>query len=157
MNFYKNEILLSIEAPFYGAIDFSKEFIKQIKPFSYIIKISSAYKVQSRTKPDSEAKVVFSIHVRTSLIVEKFLEQIKNIETKIKFKLLTYNQEVSMTPQLTLPHPDLISENILLYCSAEIMPEYVHPILKQELGVLSLRHEFTDDAEFYLQGKTFLE
>ncbi len=157
MDFYKNEIILSVEAPFYGAKDQCKDFIQKIKSFCQVIKVSNAYKVQAGMKNESQAMIVLSIFVRTSLIVEKFLEKTQEIQTKVNFKLLTYNQEISMIPDLTLPHPDLVSQSILLYCSAEVLPNYVHPILKKDLGTLSLRHEFTEDAEFYLQGKTFIE
>jgi 7,8-dihydro-6-hydroxymethylpterin-pyrophosphokinase len=157
MDFYKNEILLSLEAPFYGATDLSKDFIQKIRPFCQIIKISSAYKVLNKEKSESEATIVFSLHIRSSLVVEQFLNKITQIPSSVKFKLLIYNHDVSMRPELTLPHPNLVSESILLCCAAEVMPDYVHPILKKKLGVLSLRHDFNQDAEFYLQGKTFLE
>ena len=95
--------------------------------------------------------------MRSSLISEQLVLKLNEIKSEVTFKLLLHNQEVSMIPNLTLPHPDLIAESIILCCAAELMPDFVHPILKKDLSALSLRHDFNEDAEFYLQGKKFLE
>ncbi|MBK7961454.1 MAG: hypothetical protein IPK04_09785 [Bdellovibrionales bacterium] len=55
----------------------------------------------------------------------------------MSIKLLLYDQEVIMTPELTLPHPDLQYDLLTLRLSSEVWSRYEHPVLKKTLGELS--------------------
>lgn len=71
--------------------------------------------------------------------------------------LLVFDDQTVMTPQLTLPHPELHVRPEFLLLAAEIWGDYVHPILRENLYFLTQRFRDEQWGRFYAQGKTLLD
>lgn len=84
----------------------------------------------------------------TKLSCEDVLKEIHNIESvlgrkrnneagyqsrTIDIDILFYNDEVIETKDLVVPHPLLHKRDFVLIPLREVMPNYLHPILKQKI------------------------
>lgn len=88
----------------------------------------------------------------TSLDPRELLHTVKDIEDNlgrvqgirygprlIDIDLLFYDQRVSETPELTLPHPRLVERAFVLAPLAEIAPDLMHPVLRATVGALAAK------------------
>ncbi len=75
----------------------------------------------------------------------------------VSLNLLVFEDQVSMTPHLTLPHPELHLKAHLLIPSAEIWGQYQHPIIGQSLSELSQWWANKTWGEFHAPGKSLLD
>lgn len=71
-----------------------------------------------------------------------------------QFVLLSHGDEVKFTPYGPLPHPQLLQDQLILICAAEIAESWVHPVTRSQLGELLSKQEMSVSAEFIAQGKT---
>jgi 2-amino-4-hydroxy-6-hydroxymethyldihydropteridine diphosphokinase len=62
---------------------------------------------------------------------------------ELDLDLLIYNQSCINTPDLVVPHPKMHQRRFVLIPFAEIAPDTIHPILKQ--NIQTLLGESTDD------------
>lgn len=106
------------------------------------------------------------IRVRTSDRPQDLLKFLHDIELKfrsevlrrsISLNLLVYEDLTYMTPELTLPHPELHRRPEALLLAAEVWGEYVHPVLKENLYTLTRQFHDEQWGRFYAQGKTLLD
>lgn len=99
-------------------------------------------------KSDSknETSLVMALSIKSRLSCEDLLKNVVKIEGEIRLEatrdvidilILAYGEELKMTPGLTIPHPRLHSHPQLLYPAAEIMGQFVHPVLKRSLKELA--------------------
>jgi 7,8-dihydro-6-hydroxymethylpterin-pyrophosphokinase len=70
--------------------------------------------------------------------------------------ILTYDQIVSLSPQLTLPNPTLFEDKALLRCAFEADSEFIHPVLGQSLNELIRSVHSFEKIEFFAQGRSIL-
>lgn len=63
---------------------------------------------------------------------------------RLDLDILFINDEIINTTQLTVPHPRLHLRNFTLVPLNELMPEYLHPVLKK--NIRSLLKESPDNA-----------
>lgn len=54
----------------------------------------------------------------------------------IDVDIIAFNNEVAALPELTLPHPRMQDRNFVLYPLRDVMPEWVHPVLKKDIDLL---------------------
>lgn len=96
----------------------------------------------------------------------ELLSFLKEIEVKYRsemlrrsasIKLLVFDDFTCMTPDLTLPHPELHVQPEALILAAEVWGEYVHPVLGQSLYSLTRRFNDKQWGRFQAQGKTLLD
>ena len=151
-------------------LDQLKAFVREIKVKLSLRKISSIYLVeQSREEPltvhdirsvENYAGLCVSILGETklsSLELVNFLREVEKKESKreskeVTIRLLAYENITKMTPELTLPHPDLHAHPELLIPSAEVWGSYLHPVLKRNLSDITseLSNEYW--GSFFAQG-----
>jgi 2-amino-4-hydroxy-6-hydroxymethyldihydropteridine diphosphokinase len=63
----------------------------------------------------------------------------------IDIDILFFNEEVIAEERLTVPHPRLHERRFTLLPLVELMPGYVHPLLKKNIG--ALLNECADDSQ----------
>ncbi|MCB0364184.1 MAG: 2-amino-4-hydroxy-6-hydroxymethyldihydropteridine diphosphokinase [Bdellovibrionaceae bacterium] len=106
------------------------------------------------------------IKARTTLSPHELLKFLQDVEIKyrsevlrrsISLNLLVYEDLTYMTPELTLPHPELHRRPESLLLAAEVWGEYVHPVLKENLYTLTRQFHDEQWGRFYAQGKTLLD
>src|SRR5690606_21479223 len=71
--------------------------------------------------------------------------------------LLCMDQLFLMTPDLTIPHPDLHASARWLVPAAEIAPDFIHPVLGARLEELGQKLKTRSQVEFYAQSKALLD
>lgn len=123
-----------------------------------IKKISSVYKkTNTETIQRLDEEMSFAILTQTDLKAENLLAAKTALQgSDFKVEILAFNNEIQWTPELPLPSPLLHFDPLVLHCCAEIAPDYIHPILKEDLRTLDINNIRTD-FEFLFQGKIYIE
>lgn len=55
----------------------------------------------------------------------------------IDLDILFFNNEIIQTPDLTIPHPEILNRKFILDLMEEIAPDFVHPIENQTIKELA--------------------
>lgn len=84
-------------------------------------------------------------------IESQYQDTLRNMES-LRCFLLCYQEEVCLTPKLTLPHPMMIESSSWLYCCWEVWRNYRHPVLELSLERVLAQRPVTN-VEFFSQGK----
>ena len=173
----KTSCLISLHTNNVHSFEMLKKAIQKIEKFCEVLKLSSVYKVNLENKhsqPEIHA-INVDLKLEALLLIIKVLspqsevklnqkltqlsQQLSSPEEQrsIYFQLLAFGSLSLMKPGLTLPHPELYSSDQLLIPSAEIWPEYRHPVLNEKLCDLAKRKLSSSWGEFYAQGKSLLD
>lgn len=125
-----------------------------------IQKISSIYETEAWGFKDQPAFYNQALCIKTNLSPEDLLETILEIEISmgrkrliplgprtIDIDIMYYNQLITQTPKLTIPHPRLTERNFVLAPLTEIAADFEHPILKKT--TTELYKASTDSAVVY--------
>lgn len=123
-----------------------------------IIQRSSVYETAPWGNTDQEPFLNQVVVIESVLSAEQMMNQILLIEEKlgrrktikwgpriIDIDILFFNDEIISTENLVVPHPGLHQRKFTLVPLAEIMPDYVHPVLKKTISVLL--NELNDPLE----------
>lgn len=121
-----------------------------------IIRLSSIYETQSwgvANLPDYLNQVV---EVETNLLPIVILEKTQSIEQNllrertikwfsrtIDIDILFFGEEIINLPQLKIPHPELQNRLFTLTPLDELIPGFVHPVLKRTMH--TLKQEISDN------------
>ncbi|MEQ1664220.1 MAG: hypothetical protein ABL927_02465 [Bdellovibrionales bacterium] len=171
----KTFALISVKVFSTSGLEQMKQVVKEIVSKFEINRISSVYSV-SRTaeslqglrdikKEETLQGLSAVLRVQTQEIPKIVLSVIGNIELKLQKEilnksvscnLLVYGNEVSMLPELSLPHPEFHLRPEEVIPAAEIWPEYVHPVLNLNLSELSRQFQNQEWGEFFTQGSQLL-
>ncbi len=93
-----------------------------------------------------EKSLVVAILLKCSISSEELFKNLVRIESEIRTEatqdvidilILTYGDELRMTPNLTLPYPRFHQHPQFLYPAAEIMGNFMHPVLNRSLRDLA--------------------
>lgn len=90
------------------------------------------------------------IEVKTTLLSLKLLEVCQAIEQElgrvrkekwgprvIDIDILSYDNQIIKSPDLTVPHPLMQARNFVLVPLQEIAEDWIHPIYKKSIGLLT--------------------
>lgn len=100
---------------------------------------------------EGDAKALYDMSKQIEKEVNKPLAK-----EHIQIDLLSLDNEISMLPTLTLPHPDLHRRAEFLVPTSEILPTYEHPILEQTLLQLEASKKYKGKVHFYAQSKSLV-
>lgn len=117
---------------------------------------SSIYQTASWGKHDQPDFINQVIELKTSLEPMDLLSGILGIEADLGRKriekwgsrtididILLYDDQIINEPQLIIPHPYMAFRRFCLMPLCEIVPEFIHPVLKKNIQELLL--ELSDD------------
>jgi len=123
-----------------------------------IIQQSSMYETAAWGNENQEQFLNKVVTVNSSLKAAQLMKRILSIEEKmgrirmkkwepriIDIDILFYNNEMISNETLTVPHPSLHLRKFTLMPLAELMPDYIHPVLKK--SITDLLHELNDSLE----------
>ncbi len=124
---------------------------------------SSIYETQSWGKTDLPDYLNQVIVVETNFAARQVLSGVLDIEKRlgrtreekwgsrtIDIDILFFNNEVMNEPDLQVPHPQLHKRGFTLTPLAEIAPDFVHPVLNQNISKLR------DNLDDNLQIKNYI-
>lgn len=152
MNRFLTQVSCNVTRGTQGLVDLLSELVLKNK----ILAISSVYKRKEIFQAELEAQYVLVICCEQEGPWPKAVENLKVDSKRGAIKLLVFEKEVIMTPEMTLPSPDLHSDPIAIMAASEVWPGYVHPIYKKPLSSLVGLGQRSDRGEFLFQGQTLL-
>lgn len=142
---------LSLGSNIGDRFSFLKEAIRQLRNFGEVLKYSPVYE----TKPLGMKEGVNFFLNMTALFKcefspEKFQKEIKRIEQRmgrdlknshlqsreIDIDILFANDLILSKKKLTIPHPSISQRAFVLFPLNDIVPDYVHPVLKKSIREL---------------------
>jgi 7,8-dihydro-6-hydroxymethylpterin-pyrophosphokinase len=113
---------------------------------------------------EKQNKLTIVLKGTTSLSPAEFIHKLKYFEKLIHERfpqryfsawLLSFEEQVILSPELVLPHPRLALDSTILHLSTEIYAHYTHPILNVKLEELSKKLR-VKNFEFRAQGRALL-
>lgn len=137
---------------------------KELTRIGEIIDHSNIYESEAWGNTDQQNFLNQVIVVSTQFTPAECLKEIQKIENErerireihwgprtLDIDILFYNQEIINTHQLIIPHPLLQKRLFVLVPLSEILAEYVHPILKD--NVLNILEKCDDKTKVVLHKK----
>jgi 7,8-dihydro-6-hydroxymethylpterin-pyrophosphokinase len=120
---------------------------------------SGLYKRYSNNRrEDLNAELITVAHATSNLQAFELQNIFQKIEAEKRahsltgrIGLLAWDRSISLLPQLTIPHPSLIEDQLILLCAAEACGEFSHPILGKSLRDLLHGVSQSPLAEFVSQ------
>jgi len=126
--------------------------IDQIKTrIGEVIKTSQIYETEPWGEKDQPAFYNIALEVITSLMPDKLIDVINNIEKSmgrertasnkwkertIDIDILFYDNLIIETENLVIPHPRFHMRKFAIIPMMEIAPQYIHPLLKKDISTL---------------------
>lgn len=132
----------------------SKQFV--VRRFSSVFKRKHVYIGESSAEYCGVVEVISD-----KLSSEEFLKfatlVMSNYQKRSSIQqllLLAHGDEVKFTPYGPLPHPQLLQDQLVLICAAEVAEDWVHPVTHSKLSEMLSKQDKAIVAEFIAQGKT---
>lgn len=169
-------MLISVTAYSSDGPKLLRQAYKDISQGVEIIRASSIYKVRGKSYSPSHIHDIRSVttfeglcialEIQTVLSPVQVLELLKEVERLRKSELLHRSLSLNlllcedmtlMTPELTLPYPDLHERPDLAIPAAELWGEHQHPVLNVSLYQLTKAFVNEDWGEFFAQGQSLLD
>lgn len=126
--------------------------VQMLSATESLVKVSSLYETEPWGFECDEYFLNQAAVFQTRLTAPQFLQRCLEIETQlgrarteggprytsrpIDIDLLFYDSLILETADLILPHPRLQARNFVLTPLAEILPDFVHPVLRQTISEL---------------------
>lgn len=130
-------------------------------------RVSKIYKSQSLLKDNQEDYYNIAVIAETDKSPQEILSITQNIEKdmgRIKLKkwgervididIIDYNREIFKSDNLEIPHNQMIYRSFVLKPLKDIMPEYIHPVLK--LSVQDMINSLEDDYNITICQNKFV-
>lgn len=130
-------------------------------------RVSSIYKSQSLLKDNQDDYYNIAVIAETDKLPQEILSITQSIEKnmgRIKFKtwgervididIIDYNREIIKDNNLQIPHNQMICRSFVLKPLKDIIPEYIHPVLK--LSVQDMINSLEDDYNITICQNKFV-
>ncbi|MFH1336492.1 MAG: 2-amino-4-hydroxy-6-hydroxymethyldihydropteridine diphosphokinase [Candidatus Zixiibacteriota bacterium] len=160
------EVYLSLGSNLGDRIRYLKRAIEKIgEPDSVVIrKISPVYETDPVGNPDQSRFLNLVVSIETNLKPLRLLDYLLDIEKKlgrernekwgprtIDLDILLYDELITISDRLTLPHPRMHQRRFVLVPLAQINPNLFHPSLKK--SVEELLRSCPDQSEVELSAE----
>lgn len=143
-----NSSLLFIKSSLPYTLKQVEEIRKTMRLFAKSWKSSSVFEIRVEGDPNSYGAAVSFDDFKSPT---EILAALKTLEARAGFQvvLLAIRQTLRMDPQCVLPHPLLVEDQSILAISAEIMPQYYHPISQMTLSEIYGKQKNRMQIEFF--------
>lgn len=125
-----------------------------------VTRVSEILESDALAQMDQPAYLDAVAQVETGLSAVKLFDRMSSIEDalgrirqekwsprSIDLDLLLYGDRIEQTPQLTVPHNQMHLRSFVLNGMCELVPDFIHPVLKQSMKELASR---LNGRNFYL-------
>ncbi|MCX6290854.1 MAG: 2-amino-4-hydroxy-6-hydroxymethyldihydropteridine diphosphokinase [Bacteroidetes bacterium] len=154
-----NRICLSLGSNVGDRVQHLKNAAAEIhKELGLVAAQSSVYETEPWGNSRQENFLNQVILIESSLLADEVMYRILMIEEKmgrrrtvkwepriIDIDILFFNDEIISKENLRVPHPSLHDRKFVLTPLAELIPEYIHPVLKK--SILALLSDVNDPLE----------
>lgn len=153
----ENKVLVAIQVPLLKGIREIKLFLNHIEQVAELEAASCIYKrFLNLRHEDLNSELVCVVKLVTYLDLDALIALFQEAKLEKVGFVLSVNETVRMVPDLTLPHPKLNVDELILSCAAEAWGGYEHPVLKQTLTELLTHRSMNAEVEFFAQGTTLI-
>jgi 7,8-dihydro-6-hydroxymethylpterin-pyrophosphokinase len=143
----------------------AQEILSRLAEFGEIVSLSSVYKrYLTEERVDLNARMEFVAKCETSMSVDQTLQLVSSLSRLgspglqnrglVDLTILVFDDQILLSPRLTLPYPLLHQDALIARCSAEAWGDYEHPIYQKNLNEIAAQAPSAKQAEFYCQGST---
>lgn len=160
MNEFSHQTLVHVTADLIGGTPIAQALVANLGQIGFVNMISSVYKrYLGNNRVDLNANIEAVVRFSTDCAVDELLWHFRQFtnEKRAMLSLLTYDDLVVLSPQLTLPHPNLHRDFLIIRCASESWPNYEHPIMQKTLSEIAATALPGVDAEFFQQGKSLVD
>jgi hypothetical protein len=151
-----HEALVMVSSEFAHGQNLIRKIVAEIRSLCQVTQVSCVYK---RKLQDSfsvyQTELVAVLRVKTPMESPNYFQTLCGIMDKnrgTKVVLLCFDQVAQMSPELTLPNPQLARDTVVLRCASEVWGDFKHPILGQTLNHLVHSSNSNEIVEFFSQG-----
>jgi 7,8-dihydro-6-hydroxymethylpterin-pyrophosphokinase len=160
MKEHNHQTLVHVTVDLVGGTPIAQNLVTELSKIGSVNAVSSVYKrYLGKNRVDLNATIEVVLRYSTDCAVDELLWHFRQQtqEKKAKLNLLSYDDLVVLSPQLTLPHPSLHTDFLIIRCASEAWPHYEHPIMQKTLSEIAATALPAVDAEFFLQGKSLVD
>lgn len=160
MKVFNHQTLVHLTTDLVGGTATAQNLLVDMEKIGQVMAISSVYKrYLGKNRVDLNANIEAVVRFATDCAVDELLWHFKQLlkDTNVKLNLLSYDDLVVLSPQLTLPHPSLHTDFLIVRCASEAWSQFEHPIIQKTLSEIASLARPAEDAEFFLQGKSLVD
>jgi 2-amino-4-hydroxy-6-hydroxymethyldihydropteridine diphosphokinase len=133
--------------------------LRLLAPACRVVAVSSLYRSAALVlegSPPGPDYYNAACEIETELAPQDLLRHLKHIEHEIgrrpaarwaprpiDLDILLYGDEVIDTPELIVPHPQMLARNFVMTPLLELAPDVVHPVIGTAIGELAEEIDFT--------------
>jgi 2-amino-4-hydroxy-6-hydroxymethyldihydropteridine diphosphokinase len=110
--------------------------------------------IELETDMTSQQFILFLQETERQIGEEKPLHEFK---TAIDLDLISFDQEITRTPKLTIPHPEAHRRAFVMIPLAQIKPQWSHPLLRKSAEDLAKAVYWSGWGTFFASGKSLLD
>ena len=131
-----------------------------------LVRASTLYESEPWGEKNQNWFVNAALEVKTTLSAQDFLKKMQEIETKlgrtrnentpkwsereIDIDIIFWGNEIINDENLKVPHPYAHKRAFVLVPLLELIPDYIHPVIKKNL--LDIHAELAEPEDVYLYG-----
>lgn len=160
MKTFNHQTLVHITTDLVGGTPIAQNLLSEMEKVGEVVAISSVYKrYLGKNHVDLNANIEAVIRFATDCAVDELLWHFKRFikNKKVNMNLLSYDDLVVLSPRLTLPHPSLHTDFLIVRCASEAWSQFEHPIIQKTLSEIASLALPALDAEFFIQGKSLVD
>lgn len=160
MKVFNHQTLIHLATDLVGGTSIAQNLAIELEKLGQIVAISSIYKrYLGANRVDLNANIEAVLRFATDCAVDELLWHFRRLlkDKKPSLNLLSYDDLVVLSPQLTLPQPCLHTDFLIIRCASEAWPQFEHPIIEKTLSEIAAFAFPAVDAEFFLQGKSLVD
>lgn len=159
MKVFNHQTLVHVVTDLVGGTPIAQALATEMGKVGEITSVSSVYKrYLGNNRVDLNANIEAVVRLATDCEVDELLWHFRQFiqDKKAALNLLSYDNLVVLSPQLTLPHPSLHTDHLIVRCASEAWTQFEHPIIQKTLSEITSLTRPADDAEFFMQGKSLV-
>lgn len=163
----RHSALIRVVLDLVGGVVKAQSILHRMKDCGEIASLSSVYKhYLTSDRIDLSARLEFVLRFNTLMNADQLLHLVLSLcedgaqgfkITHSELTLLAFDDMVLMSPRLTLPHPELHCDPLVIRCASEIWEQYEHPVYRKSLLEICKTAAAVESAEFFIQGKSLVD
>ncbi len=159
-----NKALILVAAELTTGMQKINDSLREISKICPILASSAVYKrYHNNRKEDLNSEICSVILLQTEFSILELADLLRKFSgsrsdrSELVVRILSFGDEVRLTPSIPLPNPALHSDYLVLKCATEIYGKYLHPVLGKTLDEILAGLNTGELIEFFAQPKALFK